>query len=939
MQKGQDQTASASVPPRSGGGLASLTSLRAIAAIFVFGRHSADFIFRSPNFWLTRPGAVGVSFFFILSGFVLAWSSRPGDSPKQFWRRRAARIYPAYILVLCVAQGSEVLRHKVTILAFLANATLIQSWFPTSSVYFASDMGAWSLGCEAFFYLLFPLVLPRLVRLPARRRWQVAGAAAVFEVVMALATHSSEQASGVALWLVYVLPITRFGEFVIGMTLALAVKEGFRLPVSMRSALVIAGTAYLVACFVPVYLMWVVVTLVPFAILIAVAAVTDRDGRTPRLLRSAWMVRLGHWSYAFYLVHIMVVTIFAHLIGANPGAGREIAATLMALVVATAAAGFVHTYVEAPLERRFRGEREVRRSAEGADPSSVETLNGHTTGQEINGDHHLQRTSAPTSAPEQPATDESRSAPGGPGPGGHPRGPGAHVEAATGPDTALGAAEAQSVHRVVLHQLPVATAPGPAGDDLSDLLHGGRSQLRLPRRGRERPRRGERARVLHRRADREVRSGWRGHGDPVLHASGEGGHLLRRGVTAERAIDPVEGPLALTGPSTLVVIHYYPPHIGGMEEVARAQVSSLAGLGHRVHVLTCAHERRLPANESAAFELRRIKALNFIERRFGVTMPIIGPGGALRVARAVRRAEIVHIHDVFYATSHVAHLAARLLRRPYYLTQHVAMVEHPSRLVMAVQRAMYATVGRSVLRGAERVVVYNSRVRDFVVSRGVEPERVLLHHNGIDGERFTPATAEEKVELRRRHGIRADRPVVVFVGRLVPKKGFDIVVEAASPTGEWTTLIVGEGAGAPPEVPESVHLFGPADRDQIVDLYRMADVFVFPALGEMFTLTMQEAMMAGLPVITTDDPAYDEYGLDRSGIAFVPRDASSFRAAIRSIITNADRAASMGEYSRRIALQRFSWQVNYQAEYALYDISLPPVPTPQGAGLVPSPAG
>jgi D-inositol-3-phosphate glycosyltransferase len=936
VQKGQDRTATASVPPRSGGGLASLTSLRAVAAIFVFGRHSADFIFRSPNFWLTRPGAVGVSFFFILSGFVLAWSARPGDTPKQFWRRRAARIYPAYILVLCVAQGSEVIRHKVTILAFLANATLIQSWFPTSSVYFASDMGAWSLGCEAFFYLLFPLVLPRLVRLSSRRRWQVAAIAAVFEVTVALATHSSEQASGVALWLVYILPITRFGEFVIGMTLALAVRDGLRPRISMRTALLLAAAAYLVACFVPVYLMWVVVTLVPFAILVAVAAVTDADGRTPRFLRSTWMVRLGHWSYAFYLVHIMVVTVFGHLIGANPGAAREIVATVMALVVATAGAGFVHTYVEAPLERRLRGEPEVRRRGEGAGPPSAETFNGYTTEQENDGDHNLHRTSATTSSP---AGDEGRGDPGDPGPARRSGGHGADLEAAAGPDPAVGSAEAHSLHGVVLQQLPVPPASGPAGDDVSDLLYGRRSRLELARRRGQRPRRGQRARDLHRRADREARSGRRGDGDDVLHASRAGRYLLRRAVTPERPIDPVEGPVSLTGPNTLVVIHYYPPHIGGMEEVARAQVSSLAGLGHQVEVLTCAHERRLPATESTGFGLRRIKALNFIERRFGVTMPIIGPVGALKVARAVFRAEIVHIHDVFYATSHVAHLAAKLLRRPYYLTQHVAMVEHPSRLVMAVQRAMYATVGSSVLRGAERVVVYNSRVRDFVVSRGVEPERVLLHHNGIDGERFSPASPEEKAELRSRYGIRADRPVALFVGRLVPKKGFDIVVAAASPTSEWTTVVAGEGAGPAPEVPASVHLFGPADRDQIVDLYRMADVFVFPALGEMFTLTMQEAMMAGLPVITTDDPAYDEYGLDRSGIAFVERNAPAFQTAIRSILTDSERAAVMGAYSRRTAMQRFSWEVNYQAEYALYSNPLPAVLMVEGAGLVPSPAG
>lgn len=362
------------------------------------------------------------------------------------------------------------------------------------------------------------------------------------------------------------------------------------------------------------------------------------------------------------------------------------------------------------------------------------------------------------------------------------------------------------------------------------------------------------------------------------------------------------------------MIHYFAPHIGGMEQVARCQVSSLAARGHSVSVLTCAHGPGLErVGGGPGWQVTRSPALNFLERRFGVTFPIIGPGMVREVWRGIGRADVVHIHDVFYPSSHVAFLVALLRRRPFVLTQHVAMVDHPSRLVMSMQRLMYATFGRAMFGRAERVVTYNARVRDFVVAHGGMPDRVEMNHNGIDTDFFSPAGPAERAELRERHGLPADRPVVLFVGRLVPKKGYELVIQAADPG--HTTLIVGEGAGRPAAVPEGVVMFGPATQEQLRDLYRLSDVFVFPALGEMFTLVMQEAMASGLPVVTTDDPAYSEYGLDRSLIAFCDRRPRDIRRAVGEVLGSSGRRRAMAEYSRRLALERFGWEANYQQEY------------------------
>lgn len=930
--------------------LDTLTALRALAAFAVFGRHASDFLFNDPNSHFTRQGAAGVSFFFVLSGFVLTWSARPGDGAGHFYRRRLARIYPAYILVLFVTQGATFLKDGVSVVAVAANALLLQSWFPTAKVYFASDMGAWSLGCEMFFYLLFPLVLPRLGRLAARRRWQLAGLAACAELAVALATHSGEQASGVALWLVYILPITRFGEFLIGMVLAMAVRDGLRPRVTLGQASLLALAAYVAAGFVPVYLMWVAVTLVPFCLLITTAAVSDIEQR-PTWLRSTTMVRLGEWSFAFYLVHISVVTVFAHLIGAHPGLGAEIAATLGALVVAVAGAGVVHTVIEVPMERRLRGESRKPAGTdgnygnpgggEGTRPVGAEVtsrpfptdLDLHANRTRRGGNRLLRRLIEPNRPDGASVIPDPGPAPsphpdrgaGDPG-GGRLRGGGDDVGSAAAAGDAVGVAEPGLVHRDVLHGLRRAAAHRPGRSPLSGRLHPRRPWSPTQRGAGGGDARGEwpgpNAGIAT-GGDR-VEGRGTGGGDRRVPPAEDGLHACD--IAAERSSNPVEGAEQLDPGPVLVVMHYFPPHLGGMEGVGRSQAQSLSRRHRDVTVLTCAHRRGLLREEPVGgYTVRRIRAVNWLERRFGITFPLIGPVGALRILAAVRRAAIVHVHDVFYPTSHAVYLSARLLRRPYYLTQHVATVPHPNGLVMGVQRAIYSTVGGAMLRHAAGITVYNARVRDFVIDLGAPPERVGLSYNGIDVELFRPlADPQAKRELRRSLGLPEDRPVALFVGRLVPKKGFDIV--AAAGTERWTTLIVGDGSGVELPGGEGVVYYGAADPDVVPDLYRASDVFVFPAVGEMLTLAMQEAMASGLPVVTTDDPAYGEYDLDRELIGFVARDASEVRRRIDLILSRPDLAARMASYSRRLAEERFSWEANYVHEYARYHRATPAGP-------------
>jgi enoyl-CoA hydratase/carnithine racemase len=179
-------------------------------------------------------------------------------------------------------------------------------------------------------------------------------------------------------------------------------------------------------------------------------------------------------------------------------------------------------------------------------------------------------------------------------------------------------------------------------------------------------------------------------------------------------------------PRILLVSHYYPPHLGGIEAVVSREAALLTRRGAEVTVLTSAPGGAAgepgtawPGTGAdaeaagAAPRVVRVPAWNGVERRTGVPFPVLAPSVLTAAVRWARASSWVHIHDCLYVTSWAAGLAAALTRTPQLTTQHVGLVDHPSAAVVAVQRAVYGTAGRALLRRARTVFTLNAEVARF----------------------------------------------------------------------------------------------------------------------------------------------------------------------------------------------------------------------------------
>jgi D-inositol-3-phosphate glycosyltransferase len=358
----------------------------------------------------------------------------------------------------------------------------------------------------------------------------------------------------------------------------------------------------------------------------------------------------------------------------------------------------------------------------------------------------------------------------------------------------------------------------------------------------------------------------------------------------------------------LIVATFIPPHVGGLEVIVTQQAKSLAAMGHSVTVLTSHHDRDLAREEWIdGYRVIRTPTFNALERRTAVPFPLWGIRTIAPLLRLARAADVVHVHDVYYQPSLLGALAARWFRRPLFVTQHVSLVEHDSPVVMGVQRFVYATAGASLWRWCHGIVAYNVIVERFLADRKVAGKKVHLTYNGIDTAQFRPGTPAVRASVRAAYGLPLDKPLVLFVGRLVPKKGYRELAAAHHP--DYHIVLVGPGP-IPADVPPGVTFTGPIDRHDVLGLYQASDLFALPASGEMLTLAMQEAMACGLPIVATEDAAYDQYDLDPKGIAFVSATPAVLRQTFLDIVHDEERCARMRDYSLDLAATRFDWRAN-----------------------------
>jgi peptidoglycan/LPS O-acetylase OafA/YrhL len=298
-----------------------LTGLRYFAALLVFLSHldwNGSNIFFVTVF---KQGYVGVSFFFILSGFILSYSygGRIVNGSLGFCKYallRLARLSPLHFATTAPFVFYALYKHDFQLIKTLSNLFYLQSWIPSSSYYFSLNAPSWSLSNEMFFYFcFFPLVFfssSRLLKFGGILLAIIVTSALI--VNFELAGRIFFGGSSFAHWLFYIFPGFRLLEFIVGMFLYRAWKGGFRLNSSLVTpSYVILFCSMYFAGEIPESFRFSLFFL-PFISLFFYANLSE-GGVLVKFFSCKILVLLGNASFAFYLIHQPLILLLKRVLG------------------------------------------------------------------------------------------------------------------------------------------------------------------------------------------------------------------------------------------------------------------------------------------------------------------------------------------------------------------------------------------------------------------------------------------------------------------------------------------------------------------------------------------------------------------------------------------------------------------------------------------------
>lgn len=378
----------------------------------------------------------------------------------------------------------------------------------------------------------------------------------------------------------------------------------------------------------------------------------------------------------------------------------------------------------------------------------------------------------------------------------------------------------------------------------------------------------------------------------------------------------------------LMLTREYPPHVYGGAGVVMDHLSRALAARSAVEVRCFGDiERSEPGLRVRGYpawdRLSGSRPGETAETRYAPALEALSTD--LLMARDRVDADVVHSHTWYVALAGL--LVRTLFDIPLVVTLHSLEPFRPWKAEQLGRGyAVSSWAERAAVESADRVIAVSAQMREDVLAHfSVDADRVRVIHNGVDIGAFRRTERRDALD---RHGVRP--PYVLFVGRISEQKGIFDLLKASASLPEDVQLVLCASA---PDTPELATRLGTAvaqlprvrwlnamlPREDVVQLYSHAALFVCPSVYEPFGLINLEAMACGTPVVATAVGGILEVVVhDETGWLVPPADPPALAAAMRGILAQPERGAAFGRAGRHRVESRFSWERIAEATLEVY---------------------
>jgi L-malate glycosyltransferase len=354
----------------------------------------------------------------------------------------------------------------------------------------------------------------------------------------------------------------------------------------------------------------------------------------------------------------------------------------------------------------------------------------------------------------------------------------------------------------------------------------------------------------------------------------------------------------------ICLVGHFPPHIGGISSYLSFLSKELIKRGDKVYVLTYPHKdvkdfEGIPVETAFTINIKGLR---------GILFSIFA---TFKLIKMVKKYDIdlIHAHYIL-PPGLISVIVGKILKKK------TAITIHGSDIMILASNPILRYIIRFILKNSDDIFVVSNALKYEVLKLGITQikNKITVTWNIVDVDKFRPG---KKSNFKREIGINSEKPVILFVGNLVPQKGVEYLIKSKKFLKTDAEIVIVGNGPLYPKLKGMVEYEGikgvtfTGARNDIYNVMPAADVVVLPSISESFGIVLLEAMASGKPVVGTDVGGIPEVINENFGIIVKPRKPMELAEAINKILLDNQLKKKMGYEARKIAMKFATLEIPY----------------------------